>query len=153
MEREPSESIVREMITHLKYLSMEASCYGFDKARALHSSILTDMEDGLYGWLQKEKVSDARKNFVMLSGNISQESVKNINNYFSKSNVSSNRKFEFKKAPQGELTALSCYNYNLGKCRQAADHESGNLLWRHICTKCLQEGHVERSCARQKVLN
>jgi hypothetical protein len=32
MEREPSEAIVREMITHLKYLSMEASCYGFDKA-------------------------------------------------------------------------------------------------------------------------
>jgi hypothetical protein len=76
MEREPSESIVREMVTHLKYLSMEASCHGFDKARALHSSILTDMEDGLYGWLQKEKVSDARKNFVMPSGNCSQESVK-----------------------------------------------------------------------------
>jgi hypothetical protein len=67
MEREPLESIVREMVTHLKYLSMEASCHGFDKARALHSSILTDMEDGLYGWLQKEKVSDARKNFVMPS--------------------------------------------------------------------------------------
>jgi hypothetical protein len=133
---------------------MEASWYGYDKARALHSSNLTDMEDGLYGWLQKEKVSDARKKFCyMPSGNISQESVKNINNNFSKSNVSSNRKFEFKKAPQGELTALPCYNYNLGKCRQAADHESGNLLWRHICTKCVQEGHVERSCARQKVLN
>jgi hypothetical protein len=54
MEQQPSESIVREMITHLKYLSMEASCHGFDKGRALHSSILTDTEDGR---LQKEKVS------------------------------------------------------------------------------------------------
>jgi hypothetical protein len=89
MEREPSESIVREIIKHLKFLSME---------------------EGLYGWLHKEKVSDARKYFVMPSGNISQEGVKNINN-----NVSSNRKFEFKKAPQDELTALPCYNYTLGK--------------------------------------
>jgi hypothetical protein len=39
----------------------------------------------------------------MPSGNISQESVKNINNNFSKSNVSSNRKFKFKKAPQVSL--------------------------------------------------
>jgi hypothetical protein len=107
---------------------MEATCYGFDKAQALHSSILIDMEDGLYGWLQKEKVSDARKkNCVMPSGNISQESVNNINNNFSKSIVSSNRKFEFKKVPQGKVTALPCYNYNLGKCRQAADQESGTL--------------------------
>jgi hypothetical protein len=77
MERETSESIVREMILHLKYLSTEASCHWFEKARALHSSILTDMEDGLYGWQQKEKVTDARKNVVMLTGNanISQESV------------------------------------------------------------------------------
>jgi hypothetical protein len=124
---------------------MEASCHGFYKARALHSSILTDMEDGLYGWLQKEKVSDDRKNFVMISGNCSQKSVKNINSNFSKSNVSSNRKFEFKKAPQGELTAIPCYNYNLGKCRQTADHEAGNLLWRHTVKRLVGDHSRENS--------
>jgi hypothetical protein len=143
------------MITYLKFLSMEASCHGFDNARHLHSLILTDMEHGLYGWLQKEgSLTPGKTMWCCQEMQIFWKKVsKTLIITIVKIMLVQKRKFKFSKAPQGELTALPYYNYNLSKCRQAADHGTGNLLWRHICMIFLQEGHVERSCTRQRVLN
>jgi hypothetical protein len=154
IERETDDSVVRAMVSHLKQWAIEANCHGFEKAKHLHASILTDMEDGLYGWLNKEAMAEARKDHKMPSNN---DSVKtgfdNQKNNSSKSNNSSGnfKKFDFKRAPQGEVTALSCYNFNQGKCKFSADHELANILWHHICVCCLNEGHTDRNCTRQRL--
>jgi hypothetical protein len=61
IERETDDSVVSAMVSHLKQWAIEANCDGFEKAKHLHVSILTDMEDGLYGWLHKEAMAEDRK--------------------------------------------------------------------------------------------
>jgi hypothetical protein len=153
IERETDDSVARAMISHLKQWAIDAHCHGFEKAKHLHASTLTNMEDGLYGWLNKEAMAEARKDHKMPSNNDSvKSSFDNSKNNISKSNGSGNfMKFEFKRAPQGEVTVLPCYNFNQGKCKFSADHESANVLWRHICVRCLDEGHTDRNCTRQRL--
>jgi hypothetical protein len=52
-------------------------------------------------------------------------------------------KIDFKKAPQGNIKALPCFNFNQMKCQHGADRESANILWWHICVCCLNEGHIK----------
>jgi hypothetical protein len=152
MEREPQEAVVRAMISHLKFWAMEAGCLGYEHAKFSHANILTDMEDGLYGWLNREAITEARKNIITAPP--SAQEVRSSSNYnFSRNNFNSGKKAEFRKAGHGEKTALPCYNFNEGKCKQSGDHESGNLLWRHTCFKCLQDGHVSKDCPRRQGVN
>jgi hypothetical protein len=109
------------------------------------------MEDGLYNWLNRDALTEARKNLVIPCNSGLDNSVKpikeNRSNFGIKNN---NKKFEFKKPGVDELTALPCYNFNNGKCKQTGDHDSGTVLWRHVCVKCLKEGHVDRDCNRKR---
>jgi hypothetical protein len=141
------------MVSHLKQWAMEANCHGYEKAKHLHAPILTDMEDVLYGWLLKEAMAEARKNHIMpTNSDNAKNSFENQKNSSSRNNNSTNfRKFDFKRVPQGEVTALPCYNFNQGKCKFSADHESANVLWRQICVRCLNEGHTDRNCTRQRL--
>jgi hypothetical protein len=145
MEQEPQEAVVRAMISHLKFWAMEAGCLGYEHEKFSHANILTDMEDGLYGWLNREAITEAHKNIITAPP--STQEVRSSNNYnFSKNNFNLGKKGEFRKPGPGEKTALPCYNFNEGKCKQNGDYESGNLLWRHTCFKCLQDGHVSKDC-------
>jgi hypothetical protein len=154
IERETDDTVARAMVSHLKQWAMEANCHGFEKAKHLHATILTDMEDGLYGWLQKEAMAEARKNHIMPTNSDNAKHIfENQKNSTPRNNNNSvnPRKFEFKRAPQGEVTALPCYNHNQGKCKFSSDHESANILWRHICVRCLDEGHTDRNCTKQRL--
>jgi hypothetical protein len=96
MEREPQEAVVRAMISHLKFWAIEAGCLGYEHAKFSHANILTDMEDGLYGWLNREAITEARKNIITAPP--STQEVHSSNNYnFSKNNFNSGKKGEFRK--------------------------------------------------------
>jgi hypothetical protein len=64
MEREPNNVVVRSMISYLKTWAMEANCLGFEHAKYSHACIATDMEDGLYTWVNREALIEARKNII-----------------------------------------------------------------------------------------
>jgi hypothetical protein len=152
MERENNVTVARAMISYLKTWAMKANCLGFEHAKYSHACISTDMEDGLYTWLNREALTEARKNIITAPGVVReprfmQEANSKINNNF-KGNFSGGKRPEFRRANQGEKTGLPCYNYNEGKCQKNGDHETSNILWRHICVKCLEEGHVSKECTR-----
>jgi hypothetical protein len=116
--------------------------------------MLTDMEDGLYHWLNRDALTEARKNLVLPTSSAIDNSVKqfkdNGGNRANFINKNINKKSDFKRSGVDELTALSCYNFNNGKCKQTGDHDSGTVLWRHVCVKCLKEGHMDRDCNRKR---
>jgi hypothetical protein len=154
IEREPQEAVARAMVSHLKNWAMQANCIGFENARQFHGSILTDIEDCLYNWLNRDALTEARKKLVLPTSSAIDNSVRQIKenggNRANFINKNFNKKSDFKRSGVDELTALPCYNFNYGKCKQTGDHDSGTVLWRHVCVKCLKEGHMDRDCNRKR---
>jgi hypothetical protein len=70
-----------------------------------------------------------RTNFVLPTSSAIDNSVKqfkdNGGNRTSFINKNINKKSDFKRSGVDELTALPCYNFNNGKCKQTGDHDSG----------------------------
>jgi hypothetical protein len=57
---------------------MQANCIGFENARQFHGSILTDMGDRLYNWLNRDALTEARKNLVLPTSSAIDNSVKQL---------------------------------------------------------------------------
>jgi hypothetical protein len=141
------------MISYLKTWAMEANCLGFEHPKHSHACISTDMEDGLYTWVNREALIEAQKNIITAPMPVKEP--RSYQETFSKTINSKNQQFngrkpDFSKADPGEKTALPCYNFNDGKCRQGSYHETASVLWRHICAKCLNDGHVSKDCTRYR---
>jgi hypothetical protein len=163
MEREPSEFLLRSMVTHLKFLARDANVCGFQSMRNSHGAVLSDMEDGLITWADRDAIAECRKTNLIPTvptqcepvisnnrGNNSNNMNNSLgNNVKTSNNYQSNaRQLYNKNRPQLGKTGQPCWNFNKNRCRYENDHESDNWYWRHICCKCLREGHVMDNCPK-----
>jgi hypothetical protein len=64
------------MITHMKALFAEASFSGWGPGKFAHGWVSTDLEDGMYGWLDSYRLSESRHHGIQLrQSELNQEQV------------------------------------------------------------------------------
>jgi hypothetical protein len=133
MEREPDiVLIVRNMISHLKLLFNDSLYYGWDRAKNSHGVVLTDMEDGLYSWIDKDRVAETRR----------LNAQRPVLQTTTSTNSDSKNSGTISKKPIYKV----CYNFNRGTCGFETDHINNKFHWHHVCIVYKNPGHVEAKC-------
>jgi hypothetical protein len=133
MEREPDIFIVRNMISHLKLLFHDSLYYGWERAKNSHSVVLTDMEDGLYTWMDREKVAETRRLNAQRP-------------VISNSSVSLNAEGKSSSVNKKKPIYKVCYNFNRGTCTFQNDHINNKFHWHHVCISCKRPNHIDTKC-------
>jgi hypothetical protein len=148
---------LRAMITHMQALFTEASFAGWDPAKFAYGCVLTDLEDGMYGWLDSERVAESRRRGIQLRQtelNQEQTSARRdpspppsrvTRNAKGGSSNHVGKKGGDKKSDK--KTVRVCSYYNAQKCKFDSNHERGDIFWLHVCAKCRNPGHVDTDCS------
>jgi hypothetical protein len=58
--------LLLSMISHMKYVFQLDQYYGWESAKYGHGSVLSDLEDGKYSWLDTQKMMDACRHATQL---------------------------------------------------------------------------------------
>jgi hypothetical protein len=138
-------------------LFMEVSFSGWDPAKFAHGCILTDIEDGMYGWLDRYRLSESRRHgiqFTQTELNQEQASARHdpsppsllvtrntrgvaSNNFVKKGGDKNSDK----------KTIRICSYYNVQKCKFDSNHEWGDIFSLPVGSKCKNPGHVDTDCS------
>ena len=130
---EGDNSIRESMLVHLADLMEDASDFSWPNAKAAHAVILCEMERGLLGWQDTNRLDRLRRAHA-------QKHVYTPRQIWSKNDVVKKPWF--------------CKAFQQNSCQFEKDHEFNGKMQRHICAFCLNQGkqlhHSEKDCNNKK---
>jgi hypothetical protein len=150
VEREADPNIVRLMLSHFRSLMRDAQGHGFYVVKIVHGVVLDSIEQGEFFWTDDLKLAECRQSAItnqVTSSKPQSHSYKSGRG--NKVNFSSggSRGNGPRVNAKGKPTVRSCDFYNRGVCSHRNDHQNGNIYWRHVCSVCSSQDHVERECS------
>jgi hypothetical protein len=144
----------RHMLSHLCNLMEDAVFHGWETIKQAHSVILTYLETGEITWADEYALADKRRSAITRASRSAQpQSSGSQNKTFQQGN--SNRQgrqhfnsggFSNRAGGVGKKLIKPCLYHNNGVCSKKADHEEGNVFYRHICTQCMAADHTVKQC-------
>jgi hypothetical protein len=133
---------LRAMITHMQALFTEASFAG---------------SDGMYGWLDSERVAESHRHGIQLRQTELNQDQTSARRDLSppplrvtrntKGGASNHVAKKGGDKKPDKKTVRVCSYYNAQKCKFDSNHEREDIFWLHVCSKCRNPGHVDTDCS------
>ena len=136
----------KTMLNHITRLSQDVVDCGFRAARGAHAAVLVALEEGRVSWLEPEAIEGIRRDSI--SRVYFEAEVPTRSSFAPRTSTTAPSK------PQGGTKTHSvCKLYNKGTCSSQGDHTVGNVLYKHICSFCKNNGksypHTELACQKK----
>jgi hypothetical protein len=153
IEREEDMETARGMLALLRATLRDAAYHGFEAARYSYGCILSMMEDGSLSWADSTRIAEERRSALIARGTVvparevfpssgsrrgfGGNAGKGSDSKFVKNNNNPNSPGAFPRP---------CVFWNNGVCTQRTDHQTGGILWKHVCRRCLESSHTDKEC-------
>jgi hypothetical protein len=154
----------RSVMALLRLTLRGAQLASFHSARFSYVAVLSLMEDGIIHWHDTTRIAEDRRSALLSRCVSSQSSCQqfchramsgtlrgggggsnfgmNVNGH---ARAGFSRSMPNKNLPNCPVPR-PCSYWNQGVCAQKGDHESANILWKHMCKRCWDPAHTERDC-------
>jgi hypothetical protein len=150
-DRADDPAVIRAMLEQLRLTHRDAQSYGFEAARFAYGVVLSQMEDGTLSWHDRSRISEERRLALVARGPHSRGlPVPSCGVVGVRARPASAKPHagwqNIPNCPGGGIVTRVCDFFNQGICSRSGDHQTGNLMWRHICKGCFAGDHAEPSC-------
>ena len=127
IRQEEQDPAVREnMIDYLTELTQDACDFTWEAAKGAHAVLMHRMNDGVISWSNLAEIHKLRARYAQTTASHSVQEKKT-------------------------LKVVPCLQYNKGTYQRTGDHEWKNLLLKHMCQFCFNNGgkvenHPKKDC-------
>jgi hypothetical protein len=148
-DRTNDPAVIRAMLEQLRLTLRDAQSYGFEAARLAYGVVLSQMEYGTLSWHDGSRISEEPRSALVARGPPSREvpvpSHEAVGARACPASANAGQQ-NIPNCPGGGIVTRVCNFFNQGVCSRSGDHQTGNVMWRHICKKCFAGDHAEPAC-------